>query len=81
MWILRVADNLLEEILARDLLPRTSSESHAISGEKQVRREVAAFLASSFDGSIANFGPPADRVDRCQSRRAIHSKDVTTLAR
>jgi RNA polymerase sigma factor (TIGR02999 family) len=25
--------------------------------------------------------PPADTVDRCQSRRAIHSKDVTTLAR
>jgi hypothetical protein len=33
------------------------------------------------NGSIANFGPPADRVDRCQSPRAIHSKDVTALAR
>jgi hypothetical protein len=25
--------------------------------------------------------PMADTVDRCQSRRTIHSKDVTTLAR
>jgi len=38
-------------------------------------------LSRTENGSIANFGPPADRVDRCQSRRAIHSKDVTTLAR
>ena len=25
--------------------------------------------------------PSADTVDQCQSHRAIHSKDVTTLAR
>jgi hypothetical protein len=59
-------------------------------------RDTPMAEGGTFDGYGANYGirprvfanrfhcelwaPPADTVDPCQSRRTIHSKDVTTLA-
>src|SRR5215831_5145763 len=42
---------------------------------------VPEVVADGTYGSIAKFWtPPADMLDRCQSRPAIHSRDGTTLA-